>query len=75
MYFTFNCKLKVFILEESVDLTFRMFYSNVNTLESTGPSVLVKMSTNKAGHFAKELFEVILVKSRTGKMKSGSAKV
>ena len=52
-----------------------MFYSNVNTLESTGPSVLVMISTNKAGHFANELFEVILVKSRTGKMKSGSAKV
>ena len=75
MYFTLNCKLKVFILEESVDLTFRMFYSNVNTLESTGSSVLVKISTNKAGHFANELFEVILVKSITVKMKSGSAKV
>ena len=75
MYFTLNCKLKVFILEESVDLTFRMFYSNVNTLESTGSSVLVKTSTYKAGHVASALLLVILVRSRTGKLYSGSVKV
>ena len=63
------------IFAESVEKTFKMFDANVNTLGSIGSSVLVKISTCKAGHVAKELFEVILVRSRTGKLISGSAKV
>ena len=45
-----------------------MFDENVNTLESTGSSVLVKTSTYKAGHVADALFLVIFVRSRTGKL-------
>ena len=63
------------IFADSDDSTVRMFDSNVNTLESTWPSVLVKTSTYNAGHFANGLFEVILVRSRTGKLYMGSVKV
>ena len=52
-----------------------MFDVNVNILESTGPSVLVKTSTYKGGHVASALLLVILVRSRTGKLYSGSVKV
>ena len=56
------------IFAESDDSTVSMFDENVNTLESTGSSVLVKTSTYKAGHVADALFLVILVRSRTGKL-------
>ena len=52
-----------------------MFDVNVNTVESIGPSVLVNKSTCKAGHVASKSLEVILFRSRTGKLNSGSAKV
>ena len=52
-----------------------MFDANVNTLESIAPFVLVKTSTCKAGHVANGLFDVIFVRSRTGKLNKGSAKV
>ena len=52
-----------------------MFDVNVNILGSTGPSKLVKTSTYKAGHVASALLLVILVRSRTGKLYSGSVKV
>ena len=53
-----------------------MFDAKVNTLGSIVPFVFVIISTCKAGHVANVLtLEVILVKSRTGKLNSGSAKV
>ena len=45
-----------------------MFEANVKTAESIAAFALVKMSTCTAGHVARELLEVILVKSRTGKL-------
>ena len=45
-----------------------MSETNVNTAGSIAALALVKMSTYTAGHVARELLEVIFVKSRTGKL-------
>ena len=45
-----------------------MFEANVKTAGSIGAFALVRMSICKAGHVARESLEVILVKSRTGKL-------
>ena len=45
-----------------------MSEANVNTAGSIAAFALVKMSTYTAGNVARELLEVILVLSRTGKL-------
>ena len=52
-----------------------MFDAKVNTLKSIAPFELVKTSTCNAGHVAYGLFDEIFVRSRTGKLNKGSAKV
>ena len=45
--------------------------ANVNKLESIGSSVLVKISTCKAGQVASKLLGVIFVRSSAGKLIMG----